>query len=106
MVGFYVAPRDASTLDNVIAAIGHQPRGTEILLAGDFNTVLELPDGNKRDKATVAFMVKEGLDYMAEHLFPIKLLWTKGGRTLNMLRCGQEVRSWTDYILWTNRRLL
>ena len=44
-------------------------------------------------------MAMEGLKYMAEHFLPRKLLWTWYGRTWSMLRCDQEVRYRTDYIL-------
>ena len=64
VVGCEITTRDASTLDRIVAETGHRYRGTEILVAGDFNTDLESPYGNKRDKAISAAMATKGLDYM------------------------------------------
>ena len=50
LVGCYLAPRYASTLESVVAAIGQRPRGTDLLVVGDFNKYLELPDGHELKK--------------------------------------------------------
>ena len=51
MVGCYLAPRDAFTLEIIIAAIGRRHRGTHILFVGNLNTDQKLTDGNGHDKA-------------------------------------------------------
>ena len=56
MVGCYLVPRDAFTLERVVAVIDHQPRGTELLVAVHFNTDLEYPDENKHDKVIASLM--------------------------------------------------
>ena len=42
---------------------------------------------------------------MARHFFPREKRWCRDRQTWGMLRKGQEVRSRTDYILGTDRRL-
>ena len=38
IIGCYLAPDDARTIERVVTALGDQPRGTALLVAGDFNT--------------------------------------------------------------------
>ena len=40
IIGCYLAPDDAQTIDRVVMALGDQPRGTALLVAGDLNTDL------------------------------------------------------------------
>ena len=40
VVGCYISPRDASTIENAAAAIRYQPYRSEILVAGDINANL------------------------------------------------------------------
>ena len=47
VIGSYIVPHGASTLERVVAAIGHIPWGAELLIAGDFNADLSAPDGNE-----------------------------------------------------------
>ena len=80
MVGCYIAPRESSTLENVVAAIGHRPIGVDLPIAGNFNADLESPDGNKHDKTIASVMATEGLEYMTAHFLPHKLLWMQDDR--------------------------
>ena len=59
--GLLLAPRNASTLESVVMAIVHMPRGAEILIAENLNTDLESPYRNKRDKAITEVMTMEGI---------------------------------------------
>ena len=43
IVGVYLAPNDTATMERVIEAIRSQPRGAELLVAGDFNVDLATP---------------------------------------------------------------
>ena len=38
IIGCYIAPDDARTIERVVTALGDQLRGTALLVAGDFNT--------------------------------------------------------------------
>ena len=40
IIGCYIAPNDARTIKWVVTALGYQPRGTALIVAGDFNTDL------------------------------------------------------------------
>ena len=46
IVGYYLAPDDASTIEDVVAAVSKQPRGVALLVAGNFNTDLAAPEGH------------------------------------------------------------
>ena len=59
VVGCYLVPQNASTLEIVVVAIGHRLRGAEILVAGDFNTNLESMDSKKSNKVIAATMETE-----------------------------------------------
>ena len=97
--------RNASTLESVVVAIGHWPRGMDILVSRNLNTELESLDVNEHDKAITAATTMEGLADTVEHLIPQKHMWTRDVRIWSMLRCGQDVRSRTDCILGTDRRM-
>ena len=88
MVRCYLAPRDASTLESIVAAIVHRPRGAELLIVCDFYTYLESTDSNERDEAITEEMAMEGLKDMMEIFLPKNILWKWDGQTWRMLRCG------------------
>ena len=48
IMGFYIAPSDASTIEDVVAAIRDQPCGDDLLVAGGLNANLEDPEGTPR----------------------------------------------------------
>ena len=75
VVGCYLAPRDAYTLESKMSAISNSPRGMDLLVAGNFSTYLNFLDGNKRDKATRAAMAMDRVERMGEPFLLIKILW-------------------------------
>ena len=40
-----MSPYDASTVEDVVAAMSKQPQGAALLVVGDFNTDLAAPEG-------------------------------------------------------------
>ena len=40
IIGCYLAPDDARTIERVVTALGNHPRGTALVVAGDLNTDL------------------------------------------------------------------
>ena len=106
VMGFYLVPCDASTLERVVAAVGQRLKGVELLVVGNFNTYLEFLDRHDRDEVIVSEMAMEGLEDMKEHFLPRKLLWNRDVHMCSMLRRGKEVRYRTSYILGTDRHLL
>ena len=48
IVGCYIAPDDAQTIERVVKALKDQPQGTALVVAGDLNTDLGDMDGDRR----------------------------------------------------------
>ena len=48
IVGCYLVPDDTLTIDSVVAALKERPRGSKLLVVGDFNTNLAKPEGDRR----------------------------------------------------------
>ena len=105
MVGCYLAPDNTSTIESVVSALKERPRGTEILMEGEFNFNLVEPEGDWRGEDIAAAMATEGLEDMLAHLLPRRRSWCRDGRTWSMIWEGREVPSRTDYILGTDLRL-
>ena len=105
IVGCYVAPEDALTIEGVVAAIGKRPWGGTLLVVGDFNTAVAAPEGQERYEVITVARAEEGLEDMSGHVLPRHQPWLKDGRTCEMHQGGQEVCSQTDYILGTDSRL-
>ena len=79
-----------------MVAISQRPWGTELLVAGYFNTDMEALEGHDQYKTIAAAMAKEGLEYMESHLIPCHCLWTRDGRTWSIICNLQEVISRMD----------
>ena len=48
IIGCYLAPDDADTIDCVVTALGYRPKGTALIVAGDLNTDLEDSESDRR----------------------------------------------------------
>ena len=105
IVVVYLAPEYTTTMERFSEAIRSKPRGAELLVAGDFNVDLASPEGYRRAEDIVTSLATEGLEDMAWHFLPQENRWCRDRRTWGMIRKGREVRSRTDYILGTDRRL-
>ena len=99
-------PLSAGIIEAIIVTIRQRPRGEELLVARNFNADLAVPEGNARDKEIDAALAAAGLEDMSANFLPRRKLWLRDGRTRRILHGGREVRSRTDYILETDRRLL
>ena len=76
IIGCYIAPDDARTIERVVTALGDQPRGTALVVAGDFNTDLGggvVSDG--RGTEIAAALTKAGVEDMTAHFLPRKRQW-------------------------------
>ena len=73
--------------------------------AGSMHANLAAPEGDRRAEYIEATIATEGLEDMAQHFLPRERRWCRDRRTWGMLRNRREVRSRTDYILGTDRRL-
>ena len=105
IAGCYLAPDDTSTIERVVKALRDRPKGAELLVAGDLNTNLAAPEGDRREEDIAATTATKVLEDMAQHFLPPERRWCRYWQTWGMLQKGSEVRSWTDYILGTDRRL-
>ena len=105
IVGVYLAPEDTTTMERVSEALRSKPRGAELLVTGDFSVYLASPEGYRRAEEIATSLATEGLEDMARHFLPWESRWCRDRRTWGMIRKGREVRSRTEYILGTDRRL-
>ena len=105
IVGVYIAPKDTTTMERVVEAIRRKPRGAELLVAGDFNVDIASPEGYRRAEDIATELATAGLEDMRRHFLPREKRWCRDRGTWGMLSKGREVRSRTDYILGTDRRL-
>ena len=105
IVGCYLAPDDTSTIERVVEALQSRPRGAELLVARDFNVNLATPEGDRRAEDIDTTLATEGLEDTAKNFLPRESRWCWDWRTWGVLRKGREVRSRTDYILGTDRRI-
>ena len=70
IVGCYLAPDNTSTIERVVEALRARPKGVELLVAGDLNTNLADPEGDRIGEDIAATIATEGLEDMAQHLRP------------------------------------
>ena len=106
IVGCYLAPDNASTIDDIIVAISQRLRGAALLVSGDINTNLTAPEGRTQDEDIAEAIAEAGLEDMSGNFLSQKKSWLKYGRAWCMHRRGRELRSQTNYILVTDCRLL
>ena len=72
IIGCYLAPDNARTIDRVVTAMGDQPRGTALLVAGDLNTDLGATDNDRRRSDIAAAMTEAGVEDITAHFLPRK----------------------------------
>ena len=105
IVGYYLATDNALTIYRISPDISQHPCRTKLLVVGNFNTYLAGPEVSKRDKDIVAALLAAGLEDISENFIPLGRPCYRDARTWIMVQMGREVRSWTDYIIRTDRRL-
>ena len=93
------------TIESVVVALKERPRGAALLVAVDLNTTLTDPENDRRGMEIAVALTEEGLEYGAAHFLLRQHKWGRERRTWSMVREGKVVRSRTDYILGTDRRL-
>ena len=68
-------PDDARTIERVVTALGDQPRGTVLIVAGDFNTDLGEMANDGRGTEIAEVIMEAGLEDMTAHFLPRKRRW-------------------------------
>ena len=86
IIGCYLAPDDARTIERVVTALGDQPRGTDLLVAGDLNTYLGATENDRRGSEITAEMTEAGVEDMTAHFLPRKRPRGRERRTWSMVR--------------------
>ena len=67
IIGCYLAPDDARTIDQVFTALGDQPQGTALIVAGDLNTDLGDMACDGRGTEIAAAITEAGLEDITAH---------------------------------------
>ena len=68
-MGCYLAPDETSTIERVIKVLKECAKGAELLVAGDMNTNLAAPVGDRKGEDIASALATEGLEDMSVH-FP------------------------------------
>ena len=89
IIGCCIAPDDARTIERVVTALGDQPRGTALIVAGDLNTDLGEMANDGRGSEIAAAITKAGLKDMTAQFLPRKRKWGRERRTWSMVRGGR-----------------
>ena len=66
---------------------------------------LSEPEGDRRGEDIAVALATEGLEDISAHFLPLRCSWCRDGGVWSIIREGREVRSQTDYILVTDRRI-
>ena len=86
IIGCYLAPDNAETIERVVTALGDVPKGTALIVAGDLNTDLEDSYNDRRGEEIAALMTEAGVEDMTTHFLPRKRRWGRERRTWRMVR--------------------
>ena len=81
IVGCYLAPDDASNIEDVVAAIGKRLQGAALLVVGDFKKNLAASEGKDRYEGITAALAEENLEEMSSHFLPRYKPCLKDGHT-------------------------
>ena len=75
IVGCYIAPDDAQTIERLVKALKDKPPGSALVVAGDLNTDLGEVEGDRRGTEISAALTEAGLEDMTAHFLPRKRRW-------------------------------
>ena len=92
IIGFYLAPDDASMIERVFEALIELPKGYKLAVKGDFNADLAQPEGARTEEEIAATLAAAGLNYMPVHFLSQRRPWCWDGRTWSMVRLGRELQ--------------
>ena len=74
-------------------------------MTGDLNVNLAELEGYWREEEIATALTTANIEDILDHFFRQRRPWCWYGRTLSMVWAGRKVRSRTDYILGTDRRI-
>ena len=67
IIGCYLDLDDSQTIERVVTALGDQPKGTALVVAGDLNTNMGEVECDRRGAEISAAITEAGLEDMAAH---------------------------------------
>ena len=70
IIGCYLAPDDALTIESVVTALRERPRGAKLLVAWTFNMDLAQLEGAEQDEDIAADFAALVLDDISAHFLP------------------------------------
>ena len=70
IIGCYLSPDDASAVEIAVAALGEFSRGFKLLVTGDFNANISIPEGAEWGEEIAAALVAAGLEDISDHFLP------------------------------------
>ena len=75
IVGCYLSPEDADTIDQLVTSLVDIPKGTALIVVGDLNTDLGDAESDRRGSEIAAAMTEAGVEDMTAHFLPRKREW-------------------------------
>ena len=81
ILGCYLAPGNASTVEDVVAAIVKRPQGGALVVVGDFNTNLDATLVGERYEGIELALAEEGMEGISGRFIPGYNPWLKYGCT-------------------------
>ena len=86
IVGCYLLSGDGKKIRDVEAAVAENPRGIELIVAGDLNVDLGKAGGRGRDEKIVAAVATVVLEDLAGHFFLQRQAWYRHQRMWETVR--------------------
>ena len=88
IVGCYLTPDDVLTILPIVMDIFQCYCGTKLLVEGEFNSHLYVPDRSKRYKDITVALAAVGLEEILEQFLPRQRPWDRDRRTWSMVQSG------------------
>ena len=105
IVGWYIYPDNASNIERVIVDIRKCTHRAALLVDGNSNIDLAVPEGNCFREEIAVVIATAGLEDMSAHFLPHLKSLARDRRTWYMHLHGREVHSRMDYLLGTDCHL-
>ena len=81
IIGCYLAPDDAETIERVVTALVDRPKGTALIVVGDLNMDLGDAESDRRRSDIAAAMTEAGVEDMTALFLRRKRNWGRERRT-------------------------
>ena len=85
VVGCYILPNDASTIEDIIMVIIRRTRGAELPVVKNFDTNLADPERPMRTDEIAVSIISAGLEDMITNFLSRYNPWSRDGRTYRII---------------------